>query len=47
VKLYAGGRLDENDITPLDTLRGDITDAYAKGKLTDQHYTLLNAKISL
>ena len=47
MKLYAGGRLDENDITPLDTLRGDITDAYAKGKLTDQQYTNMKNETSV
>jgi hypothetical protein len=31
----------------LNNIKDDITDAYAKGKLTDQYYTLLNAKISL
>ena len=37
--------MDENDIESLDTLRRDITDAYAKGKISEQHYTLLNKKI--
>jgi uncharacterized membrane protein len=30
----------------LDKVKDDIKDAYAKGKITEQHYKLLNEKIS-
>jgi hypothetical protein len=30
----------------LDKIKDDITDAYAKGKITEQHYSLLNERIS-
>jgi hypothetical protein len=30
----------------LDKVKDDITDAFAKRKLTEQHYKLLNEKIS-
>jgi hypothetical protein len=44
--LYDDGKLDENDIEPLDKLKADITDAYSKGKISKLHYSLLNRKIS-
>jgi hypothetical protein len=44
--LYDDGKLDENDIGSLDELKRYITDAYAKGKITEQHYNILNKKIS-
>ena len=43
--LYKNGKLDQNDIESLDKLKSDIDDAYAKGKITDQHYDWLNKKI--
>jgi hypothetical protein len=45
--LYNDGKLDENDIEPLDRLKRDITDAYAKGKIGDQHYANLKNEISM
>jgi hypothetical protein len=30
----------------LDKIKNDIADAYAQGKISDQHYNLLNKKIS-
>jgi hypothetical protein len=33
--LYEDGKLDKNDIKPLDKIKNDITDAYAKGKISD------------
>jgi YVTN family beta-propeller protein len=44
--LYNDGKVDENDIESLDRLKRDIADAYARGKISDQHYNLLNKKIS-
>jgi hypothetical protein len=43
--LYDDGKFDENDIPILDRLKMDISDGYAKGKINDQHYNLLNKKI--
>lgn len=36
--LYDDGKLDENDIESLDTLKRDITDAYAKGKISEPRH---------
>ena len=44
--LYDDGKLDENDIKSLDKLKTDVADAYAKGKISDQHYTNLKQEIS-
>jgi len=30
----------------LDKIKNDITDAYAEGKISEQHYKLLNEKLS-
>jgi YVTN family beta-propeller protein len=43
--LYRNGKLDQNDIEGLDNLKRDITDAYTNGKISEQHYTLLNKRI--
>jgi YVTN family beta-propeller protein len=45
--LYTPGGLDETDIASLDTLKGDISDTYAKGKITEQQYTNLNNEVSV
>jgi hypothetical protein len=44
--LYDDGKLDENDIIDLDRLKRGITDAYSKGKITDQHYNNLKNETS-
>jgi YVTN family beta-propeller protein len=45
--LYDDGTLDQNDIKTLDRLKADISDAYAKGKLSDQHYQNLKSELSV
>jgi len=41
------GKFDiESNGVQLDKIKNDITDAYAKGKISDQHYGLLNEMIS-
>ena len=45
--LYDDGKLDENDINSLDNLKADFADAYAKGKVSKQHYTNLKEEISV
>jgi YVTN family beta-propeller protein len=45
--LYGDGKLDENDIEPLDRLRSNIVDAYSKGKLNEKHYETLKNGISV
>jgi hypothetical protein len=41
------GKLDgENNRTELHEIKNDITDAYAEGKITEQHYNLLKEKIA-
>jgi uncharacterized membrane protein len=46
--LYADdNRLDENDIKNLDTLKTDIKNAYAKGKISDLQYNDLKNEISI
>ena len=35
-----------NDSETLNHIKNDITDAYAKGKINELHYNLLNKKIS-
>jgi hypothetical protein len=42
---YEDNKLDYNDIAPLDKIKTDMSDAYAKGKISDEHYKLLNKKI--
>jgi hypothetical protein len=39
--LYDDNKSDHNDIAPLDKIKIDISDAYAKGKISDQHYNLI------
>lgn len=40
------GKFDSKNKVYLDKIKDDITDAYAKGKITEQYYSLLNHKIS-
>jgi hypothetical protein len=40
------GPSDKNNGKLLETIKTDIADAYAKGKLNKSHYNLLNMKIS-
>jgi hypothetical protein len=35
-----------NDIKALDKLKTEISDAFAEGKISDQHYNILNNMIS-
>jgi len=44
--LYEDGKLDKNDNKPLDKIKNDITDAYAKGKISELHYNFINKRIS-
>jgi YVTN family beta-propeller protein len=44
--LYADDKLDKNDIKSLNALKRDITDAYAAGKINEQHYNNLKDEIS-
>ena len=45
--LYYDGKLDENDIEPLDNLKSRISDAYSKGKINSEHYSNLKDEISV
>jgi YVTN family beta-propeller protein len=46
--LYSSdGELNADDIKPLNDLSRDIGDVYARGKITDQHYTNLKNEISV
>jgi hypothetical protein len=38
---YKDKKLLEKDIESLDILKNDITDAYSKGKIKDEHYNML------
>ena len=41
------GKIDaENNRIELDEIKNEITDAYAEGKITEEHYTLLKEKIA-
>ena len=46
-RLYNDGKLDENVIADLDKLKSSITNAYANGKISEQHYTNLKSEISI
>jgi polyribonucleotide nucleotidyltransferase len=41
------GKLDENDIGPLNQLRSRILDSYSKGKINEKHYESLKNETSL
>ena len=41
------GKLDENDIEPLNRLRSSILDAYSKGKINEKHYESLKNETSI
>jgi hypothetical protein len=45
--LYGDGKLDENDIEPLNRLRTNIIDAYSKGLINEKHYESLRDEISI
>ena len=45
--LYDDGKLDENDIEPLNKLKGKISDGYSQGKINAEHYSNLKDEISL
>jgi uncharacterized membrane protein len=45
--LYDDGKLDKNDIGSLDTLGDDITDDYARGKITKEQFDKLVNDISI
>ncbi len=40
------GTADLDNEKTLDDIKDEITEVYAKGKITDTHYNLLNKKIS-
>ena len=44
-KLYDDGRLDSEDIKPLEDLLSETEDAYAKGKINNERYTNLKIEI--
>ncbi len=37
---------NRSNVILLNKIKNDVTDAYAKGKISEQHYNLLNEKIS-
>ena len=41
------GKLNENDIEPLNQLRSSILDAYSKGKINEKHYESLKNETSI
>jgi YVTN family beta-propeller protein len=41
------GKLNENDIEPLNRLRSSILDAYSKGKINEKHYESLKNETSI
>jgi YVTN family beta-propeller protein len=45
--LYGDGKLDEDDIKPLDQLRRNVIDAYSQGKISEKHYESLRNEISI
>lgn len=45
--IYSDGKLDENDLNSLDSLKKEITDLYSKGKIKNEHYNRLNEEISI
>ena len=45
--LYNDGKSNQSDVEDLDNLKSDIADAYAKGKISDQHYGDLKNDISI
>jgi YVTN family beta-propeller protein len=45
--LYDDGKLDENGIKSLDRLKTDLTYVYARGKISQQHYTDLKSEVSV
>jgi YVTN family beta-propeller protein len=45
--LYRDGKLDENDIEPLDKLRQSIVNGYSTGNLNEKHYENLKDETSI
>jgi YVTN family beta-propeller protein len=45
--MYGDGKLDENDVEPLDRLRSNIVDAYSKGQINEKHYESLKNETSI
>jgi hypothetical protein len=45
--LYDDGKLDQIDIGSLDKIKDEITDSYARGKITEQQYEKLKYDISM
>ena len=46
-KLYDNGRLDSEDIKPLEDLLSEARDAYSKGKINNERFTNLKTEISV
>jgi hypothetical protein len=50
-RLYDEDKLDDdnnnNNIEPLERLKTDVTGAYAKSKISDQHYANLKNELSM
>jgi YVTN family beta-propeller protein len=45
--LYEDNKLDHNNMTSLDKIKIDMSEAYAKGRISDQHYQNLKDDISV
>jgi uncharacterized membrane protein len=45
--VYDDGKLDESDIESLNSLSKNISNAYAEGKISNEHYTNLKNEISV
>lgn len=45
--LYGDGKLDDDDIDPLNKLKITISDAYAKGQINSEHYSNLKHEMSV
>jgi len=46
ISLYDDSKLNHNDIVPLDQMRRELSDSFAKGKISYQHYQNLKDEIS-
>ena len=47
MSIYDDGKIDKNDLKYLDTLKNNISNAYAKGELNEKHYENLKDQISV
>jgi len=45
--IYKDNKLDNRDLLQLNTIKGYISDAYAKGKISTEHYSNLKDEISI